>query len=391
VNRTKNGSRANSVEDDEEGHLVYRHGEMLQNRYKIINTLGEGTFGKVLQCYDMQKRQEIVAVKVIKNIEKYREAAYLEINVLKRIKDKDPEHKYLCVSMLDWFNLSGHICIVFELLGLSTYDFQKDNHYLPYPFEQVRSMAYQLIWAVKFLHDNHITHTDLKPENILLHDSTCETHYNHAKHRDERILKSSEIRLIDFGSATFDHEHHSTIVSTRHYRAPEVILELGWNQACDVWSIGCIIFEFYMGVTMFQTHDNREHLAMMERILGTIPERMIKRSRKHKYFYHNKLDWDQHSSAGKYVRDNCKPLMRYIRHKDDQKHIDLVDLIARMLEYDPSKRISLAEAITHQFFDPLDPSIRFPGGYSRNVVGDGEEVRKESRRTTRSMRHHPGN
>lgn len=142
---------------------------------------------------------------------------------------------------------------------------------------------------------------------------------------------------------------------------------------------------------MFQTHDNREHLAMMERILGTIPERMIKRSRKHKYFYHNKLDWDQHSSAGKYVRDNCKPLMRYIRHKDDQKHIDLVDLIARMLEYDPSKRISLAEAITHQFFDPLDPSIRFPGGYSRNIVGDGEEVRKESRRTTRSMRHHPGN
>lgn len=110
------------------------------------------------------------------------------------------------------------------------------------------------------------------------------------------------MRLIDFGSATFDHEHHSTIVSTRHYRAPEVILELGWSQPCDVWSIGyvstpdiyfnliikdtvlinlfhifsCIMFELYLGITLFQTHDNREHLAMMERILGTIPYRMAR-------------------------------------------------------------------------------------------------------------------
>lgn len=92
-------------------------------------------------------------------------------------------------------------------------------------------------------------------------------------------IKDTRIKLIDFGSATFDHEHHSTIVSTRHYRAPEVILELGWNQACDVWSIGCILFELYLGITLFQTHDNREHLAMMERILGPIPFRMCRRSR----------------------------------------------------------------------------------------------------------------
>lgn len=49
--------------------------------------------------------------------------------------------------------------------------------------------------------------------------------------------------------------------------------ELGWSQPCDVWSIGCIMFELYLGITLFQTHDNREHLAMMERILGPIPYR----------------------------------------------------------------------------------------------------------------------
>ena len=46
-------------------------------------------------------------------------------------------------------------------------------------------------------------------------------------------------------------------MSTRHYRAPEVILELGWSHPCDVWSIGCIMYELATGTTLFQTHDNR--------------------------------------------------------------------------------------------------------------------------------------
>ena len=58
-------------------------------------------------------------------------------------------------------------------------------------------------------------------------------------------MRDTRVKLIDFGSATFDWEHHSSVVSTRHYRAPEVILELGWSHPCDVWSIGCIIFELY--------------------------------------------------------------------------------------------------------------------------------------------------
>ena len=58
-------------------------------------------------------------------------------------------------------------------------------------------------------------------------------------------MRDTRVKLIDFGSATFDWEHHSSVVSTRHYRPPEVILELGWSQPCDVWSIGCIVFELY--------------------------------------------------------------------------------------------------------------------------------------------------
>ncbi|XP_030329596.1 dual specificity protein kinase CLK2 isoform X4 [Strigops habroptila] len=345
--------RAKSVEDDDEGHLIYRVGDWLQERYEIISTLGEGTFGRVVQCIDHRRAGARVALKIIKNVEKYKEAARLEINVLEKINEKDPENTNLCVRMFDWFDYHGHMCISFELLGLSTFDFLKDNNYLPYPIHQVRHMAYQVCQAVKFLHDNKLTHTDLKPENILFVNSDYELSYNLEKKRDERSVKNTAIRVVDFGSATFDHEHHSTIVSTRHYRAPEVILELGWSQPCDVWSIGCIIFEYYVGFTLFQTHDNREHLAMMERILGPIPSRMIRKTRKQKYFYHGRLDWDENTSAGRYVRENCKPLRRYLTSEAEDHH-RLFDLIEGMLEYEPSKRLTLAEALKHPFFDMLE-------------------------------------
>ncbi|XP_067395272.1 dual specificity protein kinase CLK2 isoform X1 [Emydura macquarii macquarii] len=351
--------RAKSVEDDDEGHLIYRVGDWLQERYEMISTLGEGTFGRVVQCVDHRRGGARVALKIIKNVEKYKEAARLEINVLEKINEKDPENKNLCVQMFDWFDYHGHMCISFELLGLSTFDFLKDNNYLPYPIHQVRHMAYQVCQAVKFLHDNKLTHTDLKPENILFVNSDYELTYNLEKKRDERSVKSTAIRVVDFGSATFDHEHHSTIVSTRHYRAPEVILELGWTQPCDVWSIGCIVFEYYVGFTLFQTHDNREHLAMMERILGPIPSRMIRKTRKQKYFYHGRLDWDENTSAGRYVRENCKPLRRYLTSEAEEHH-HLFDLIESMLEYEPSKRITLAEALKHPYFDMLktEPSTK---------------------------------
>ncbi|XP_076758880.1 CDC like kinase darkener of apricot isoform X5 [Xylocopa sonorina] len=375
--------RPPSVEDDEDGHLVYQSGDILANRYKVLATLGEGTFGKVVKVKDLQM-DHVMALKIIKNVEKYREAAKLEINALEKIATKDPEGQHLCVKMLDWFNYHGHMCIAFEMLGLSVFDFLRDNTYQPYPLEHVRHIGYQLCYAVKFLHDNKLTHTDLKPENILFVDSDYETIYNSKKlhslfkRRDIRRVKRTDIRLIDFGSATFDHEHHSTIVSTRHYRAPEVILELGWSQPCDVWSIGCILFELYLGITLFQTHDNREHLAMMERILGTIPHRMARKT-KTKYFYHGKLDWDEKSSAGRYVRENCKPLHRCML-SDDEEHRQLFDLIQKMLEYEPSQRITLKDALTHSFFDALPAHQRLP---DLRAAGDSQQSHERSHSLSR--------
>eukprot|EP00090_Calanus_glacialis_P047512 TRINITY_DN9907_c0_g1_i2.p1 TRINITY_DN9907_c0_g1~~TRINITY_DN9907_c0_g1_i2.p1 ORF type:complete len:580 (+),score=134.22 TRINITY_DN9907_c0_g1_i2:116-1741(+) len=358
------------VKDDDEGHLIYSIGDVLQSRYKILAELGEGTFGKVVKCEDM-KKEKILAIKIIKNVKKYRDAAKLEINVLAKLAKYDPKGENLCVVMYDWFDYHGHKCIAFELLGKSVFDFLKENNYSPYPLEHVRQIAYELCLSVGFLHANRLTHTDLKPENILFYTSDYFKDYIGKKEREERkekvrILKNPEIRLIDFGSTTFDHEHHSSIIQTRHYRAPEVIMELGWDQSCDVWSVGCIIFELAMGYMMFDTHSSQEHLAMMERILGQIPTKMIEKS-KMKYFSKGKLRWDEESTSGRHVRRKVKPLVRYIprEERENPDWEEMFQLISEMLRYEPNQRITLSEALDHPFltkFKLRDPS-RSKSGY----------------------------
>lgn len=334
--------------DDEDGHLIYRRGDVLQARYRILHSLGEGTFGQVVQCADLMKNDK-VALKIIRNLSKYREAAYLEIKVLKKIMKRDPNGTdSLCVQMFDWFDFNGHICISFEVLGLSVFDYLKDNEYIPYLFEEVKEISYQLCQAVAFLHDMQLTHTDLKPENILLVNADYDMVLM-ASGTERRKLKNRQIRLIDFGSATFDHEHHSRVVSTRHYRAPEVILEIGWSQPCDVWSVGCILFELYTGNTLFQTHDNVEHLKMMERILGELPYRMVKKSSK-PYFRHGFL----HCPDGvrRYVSHHCWPLDDY-RIYENEQHATFFDLLAKLLEYEPRYRLKMLKALDHPFYDGL--------------------------------------
>ncbi|XP_069551966.1 dual specificity protein kinase CLK2b isoform X1 [Brachyistius frenatus] len=355
--RSNSEAAGDNERDTENGHLIYKCADVLEDRYEIVDTLGEGTFGKVVQCLDHSRGGSRVALKIIKNQEKYREAAKLEIDVLEKISETDPNNKHNCVQMLDWFNYYGHVCIAFELLSFSTFDFLKSNNFLPYPMNQIRNMARQICHAVSFLHDNKLTHTDLKPENILFVNSDYSLVYNTEKKCNERRLNDTTVRLVDFGSATFDHEHHSVVVSTRHYRAPEVILELGWSHPCDVWSIGCILCEYYEGFTLFQTHDNKEHLAMMERIQGPIPQRMIRKSRKQKYFHRGRLDWNEGSKAGRYVKSKCKPLRKYLLSHGTEHH-QFFDLLERMLEYEPSKRISLPSALHHPFFLPLHHSGR---------------------------------
>jgi dual-specificity kinase len=245
---------------------------------QIIKLLGQGTFGKVVEAWDRRKRTKC-AIKIIRSVPKYREASRIELRVLSTLASNDKHNMNRCIHLRDCFDFRNHICIVTDLYGQSVFDFLKSNAFVPFPSSHIQKFAKQLFTSVAFLHDLNLIHTDLKPENILLVNNNYQTFtynrtvpssstLNNRQARHRKVLLDPEIRLIDFGSATFNEEYHSSVVSTRHYRAPEIILNLGWSYPCDIWSIGCILVEFFTGDALFQTHDNLEHLAMMEAVCG---------------------------------------------------------------------------------------------------------------------------
>mmetsp|Transcript_29514 Transcript_29514/g.56705 ORF Transcript_29514/g.56705 Transcript_29514/m.56705 type:complete len:526 (-) Transcript_29514:543-2120(-) len=342
---------------DKDGHLMYELGESLTPRYKILSKVGEGTFGRVLECWDRELRR-YCAIKVIRNVQKYRDASMFEIDVLQKIAKEDPEGRWHCVALQEWLDYRGHVCMVFEKLGLSLYDFLRKNHYQPFSIDLVREFGAQLLESVAFLHDLTLVHTDLKPENILLQypEYTRERLGKDGKHL-LRVPVSHLIKVIDFGSATFNAQYHSSVVSTRHYRAPEVILGLGWTYPCDIWSIGCILLELFTGDALFQTHENLEHLAMMEMVLGPIPKDMIQASDNHchKYFRKNmrELNWPEGASSRESVRTVRKlvALQDIVYSRGASKaHKDMVELVSDLLKYNPKDRLSARSALEHPFF-----------------------------------------
>lgn len=286
--------------DDEDGHYIVRENDVFANRFIIQKLVGQGTFGKVVACYDKVNR-DTVAIKIIRNIPKYRDAAKIELRILTTLKKFDNDNKNHCIHLRECFDYRGHICIVTDLLKISLYDFLENNKFKPYPGSHIQAISKQLIRSVTFFHDLNLIHTDLKPENILLHDDSylrkqlksstiISSYFNLNSGSDKRrldkppkflrILNNPLIQIIDFGSAIFDDEYHSSIVSTRHYRAPEIVLGVGWSFPCDVWSVGCILVELVIGEPVFRTHDNLEHLAMIEKICGTkISKEMVRYSK----------------------------------------------------------------------------------------------------------------
>ncbi|XP_031261087.1 serine/threonine-protein kinase AFC3 isoform X3 [Pistacia vera] len=210
------------------------------------------------------------------------------------------------------------------------------------------------------MHDLRLIHTDLKPENILLVSSEYIKLPGYKRSSSDEMSfrclpKSSTIKLIDFGSTAFDNQNHSSIVSTRHYRAPEVILGLGWSYPCDMWSVGCILIELCTGGALFQTHENLEHLAMMERVLGPIPEHMIQRASRgsEKYFRRgSRLNWPEGAVSRESIRavrklDNLKNMVSL--HVDSSRST-FIDLLHGLLKFDPSERLTARQALNHPFF-----------------------------------------
>ena len=259
--------------------------------------------------------------------------------------------------------------LVFELLGLSLYEYIKMNAYMGFNIVQIQKIAYQLFKGINFLHKINIIHTDLKPENILFVNSDYEKiqkfPINVKNCGDNNLfycnIKNTDIKIIDFGSGIkIDKNKNSYgIINTRQYRAPEVILQCcPINEKTDIWSIGCILYELYTGELLFQTHGNEEQLCFIQKACGHYPDWMIKETNyKNLYRLFNKCP--EHNNC--YVI-NIEKCTKSEEIKSNLEYQDIVgefahpshklfnDFIKYLLNINPKKRPSAAEALKHDFF-----------------------------------------
>jgi serine/threonine protein kinase len=125
--RSRSSSSGTTSRQGDNGHFEWTLGQTLNSKYSITGFLGDGTFGRVLKAKDPLGTE--IAIKVIRAVPRYVEAAKIEAEIIERLNKADPEHKSKIVQLIEHFPLDENYCLVFEKLGKSLFDVIKDNQY----------------------------------------------------------------------------------------------------------------------------------------------------------------------------------------------------------------------------------------------------------------------
>ena len=245
--------------------------------------------------------------------------------------------------MFGFFEHVGRWCIAFEVLGPSLYEFQKEHQFRAFPLSAVRDIMRQTIEALAYVHNLELVHTDIKPENICLVSGQA---------RKPGAPKSTRAKLIDFGTAEWCAREgcRNALVSTRQYRAPEVVMGLGWNSGIDLWACGCVIVEMLAGRQLFPTHGDLEHLAMVERVSGPVAQYMIDQAPDDVKAIFNKKGKVKSEHVPMDRQNRVTRLMLLKNMFPDDRDKDLLDLLIYVLTIDPRKRITAKQALQNPFF-----------------------------------------
>lgn len=319
---------ANFGYDDDRGDYNIVIGDHLAYRYEVIDVLGKGSFGQVVRCVD-HKTGGLVAVKIIRNKKRFHQQALIEVNLLQKLKEWDPNRRHSVVNFTQSFYFRGHLCISTELLGMNLYEFIKAHDFKGFSLKLIRRFTKQILSTLVLLHAKKVIHCDLKPENILLVHPL-----------------SSEIRVIDFGSSCFENEKVYTYIQSRFYRSPEVILGMSYGMPIDMWSVGCILAELYTGYPLFPGENEQEQLACIMEIFGPPEKHLIEKSTRKKLFFDSmgkpRLTV---SSKGRRRRPSSKDLRQVLRCDDEA----FLDFLCRCLRWDPTRRLNPHDALRHEF------------------------------------------
>jgi len=362
----------NDGHDDENGDYIVRVGDVINDRYEILQRpggkppfLGKGSFGQVVYAMDrLATPQQAVAIKIIKNHKHWHEQAKSEIELLRRLRQlpcADPGMKWVeyanVVRLQDDFVFRNHCCLVFELLPFTLYDLLKFSEFKGVSLSLVRKFARNLIRTLDCLRqpDVDVIHCDLKPENVML-----------VKHNEYRL------KVIDFGSSCSSQKQPFTYIQSRFYRSPEVLLCRPYSHAIDVWSLGCILVEMHTGKPLFNGENEVKQMCKICDVLGLPPKKMVleagTRSKVKSIFrigsgseYHIFLDEKQMPVGTRKFRDIVRKLLPATR-EDEENYVLFEDLVMRMLALDPDKRITPAEALQHPFITRSTSSHSGSGG-----------------------------
>lgn len=322
--------------DDERGDYAIVTGDHLAFRYEIIDVLGKGSFGQVVRCID-HKTGALVAVKIIRNKKRFHQQALVEVNILQKLREWDPNNKHSMVNFTHSFYFRGHLCISTELLDMNLYEFIKANAFRGFSLKMIRRFTKQMLSSLNLLKQHKVIHCDLKPENILV---------RHPLH--------TEIKVIDFGSSCFENEKVYTYIQSRFYRSPEVILGMSYGMPIDMWSLGCILAELYTGVPIFPGENEQEQLACIMEVFGPPEKHLIEKSTRKKLFFDSmgkpRLTV---SSKGRRRRPSSKTLQQVLKCDDEA----FLDFLARCLRWDPDRRMKPEEAIRHEFITGQKTSV----------------------------------
>ncbi|OCK82571.1 hypothetical protein K432DRAFT_424057 [Lepidopterella palustris CBS 459.81] len=323
-----NAQTANFGYDDDRGDYNIVFGDHLSYRYEVVDLLGKGSFGQVVRCVD-HKTGQLVAVKIIRNKKRFHQQALVEVNILQKLREWDPENKHSMINFTQSFYFRGHLCISTELLGMNLYEFIKAHEFKGFSLRLIRRFCKQMLSSLVLLKSHRVIHCDLKPENILL---------AHPLH--------SEIKVIDFGSSCFENEKVYTYIQSRFYRSPEVILGMSYGMPIDMWSLGCILAELLTGYPIFPGENEQEQLACIMEIFGPPEKHLIEKSSRKKLFF-DSLGKPRVtvSSKGRRRRPSSKTLQQALKCDDEA----FLDFITRCLRWDPDKRMKPDEAGLHEF------------------------------------------
>ena len=305
--------------DNDKGEYIAEMHEHIAYRFEVVKKLGKGSFGQVFKAFD-HKKKEFSALKILRNKKRLFKQGLIEAKMLEILRDNDPEDKKNIIRIREQLVFRGHLILVFEMLSINLYEFIKMNNFQGVSLNLVRRFAIQLLVSLHFMKEHNIVHCDMKPENILLRKSN-----------------KSGIKVIDFGSGTFEAEQFYTYIQSRFYRAPEIMLGIRYTPAIDMWSLGCILYELFVGYPIFAGEDEKEQMQCIMEVKGIPPRSLLVLASRRKVFYDDNYNpLAAPNSKGKVRRPESKSLAKMLATED----ASFVDFIDKCLEWKPDKRMT---------------------------------------------------